>query len=48
VGQIKYGDQVITINENQTGPVAKKYYKAITDIQYGQAEDPMGWIVEVV
>ena len=47
VGQIKYGDQVITINDNQTGPVAKKYYKAITDIQYGQAEDPMGWIVPV-
>jgi len=47
VGQIKYGDRVITINDNQTGPVAKKYYKAITDIQYGQAEDPMGWIVPV-
>ncbi len=48
VGQIKYGDQEITINDNQTGPVAKKYYKAISDIQYGQAEDPMGWIVKVV
>ncbi len=47
VGQIKYGDQVITINDNQTGPVAKKYYKAITDIQYGQAEDTMEWIVSV-
>ena len=48
VGQIKYNDQVITINDNQTGPIAKKYYKAITDIQYGKAEDPMGWIVPVV
>jgi branched-chain amino acid aminotransferase len=48
VGQIKYNDQVITINDNQTGPVAKKYYQAITDIQYGKAEDPMGWIVPVV
>ena len=48
VGQIKYGDQVITINDNQTGPVAKKYYQAITDIQYGKAEDPMGWIVPVI
>jgi hypothetical protein len=28
--------------------VAKKYYKAITEIQYGQAEDPMGWIVPVI
>ena len=47
VGEIKYGDQVITINENQTGPVAQKYYNAITDIQYGKAEDPLGWVVPV-
>jgi len=47
VGQIKYGDQVITINDNQTGPVAQKYYNAITDIQYGKAEDPLGWVVKI-
>jgi branched-chain amino acid aminotransferase len=47
VGQIQYNDKVITINNNQTGPVAQKYYNAITDIQYGKAEDPMGWIVSV-
>ena len=47
VGQIQYNDQVITINNNQTGPVAQKYYSAITDIQYGKAQDPMGWIVPV-
>ncbi len=48
VGQIKYGDRVITINDNQTGPIAQKYYDAITDIQYGKAEDPLGWVVPVV
>jgi branched-chain amino acid aminotransferase len=47
VGLIKYGDQVITINDNQTGPVAQKLYNAITDIQYGKAEDPLGWVVAV-
>jgi branched-chain amino acid aminotransferase len=47
VGEIKYGDQVITINDNRTGPVAQKYYNAITDIQYGKAEDPLGWVVPV-
>ncbi len=47
VGQIKHGDRVITINDNQTGPVAQKYYNAITDIQYGKAEDPLGWVVPV-
>jgi branched-chain amino acid aminotransferase len=47
VGQIKYGDEVITIADNQVGPIAQKYYNAITGIQYGKAEDPMGWIVPV-
>ena len=47
VGQIKYGDEVITIADNQVGPIAQKYYNAITGIQYGKAEDPMGWIVSV-
>ncbi|MBW2487706.1 MAG: branched-chain amino acid aminotransferase [Deltaproteobacteria bacterium] len=47
VGEIKYGDQVITISGGEVGPVALKYYKAITDIQYGKAEDPLGWIVAV-
>jgi hypothetical protein len=27
--------------------VAKKYYRTITDMQYGKAEDPMGWIETV-
>ena len=48
VGEIKYGDQVITIAGGEIGPVARKYYNAITDIQYGKAEDPLGWIVHVV
>jgi branched-chain amino acid aminotransferase len=48
VGQIKYGDREITINNNQTGPVALKYYNAITDIQYGKADDPLDWIEKVV
>ncbi len=47
VGEIKYGDQVITIAGGEIGPVARKYYNAITDIQYGRAEDILGWIVAV-
>jgi branched-chain amino acid aminotransferase len=47
VGEIKYGDKVITIADNQVGPVAQKYYQAITDIQYGKSEDPMGWVEPV-
>ena len=47
VGEIKYGDQVITISGGEVGPVALKYYNAITDIQYGKAEDPLEWIIAV-
>ena len=47
VGEIKYGDQVITIAGGEVGPVARKYYDAITGIQYGKTEDPLGWIVQV-
>jgi branched-chain amino acid aminotransferase len=47
VGEIKYGDKVITINDNQTGPVAQKLYDAITGIQYGTAEDPLGWVMKI-
>ncbi len=47
VGEIKYGDKVITINDNQTGPIAQKLYDAITGIQYGKAEDPLGWVEKI-
>jgi branched-chain amino acid aminotransferase len=44
VGQLKYGDLVMTVADGSVGPVSKKLYNAITDIQYGRAEDPDGWI----
>ncbi len=47
VGELKYGDDVITIGDGNVGPISQKLYDAITDIQYGKTEDPDGWIVEV-
>ena len=44
VGELRYEDQVVTIGGNEVGPVARKFYDAITDIQYSRADDPMGWI----
>ncbi len=44
VGEIKYGDKVMTVGNGQVGPVAKKFFQAISDIQYGKAEDPFGWV----
>lgn len=48
VGEIKYGDRVITVGAGRAGPVASRLFKAITDIQYGRAEDSAGWIEPVV
>jgi branched-chain amino acid aminotransferase len=47
VGEIKYGDTVITVADGKVGPVANKFYKTITDIQYGNIKDPAGWIERV-
>jgi branched-chain amino acid aminotransferase len=44
VGEIKYGDTVITVGNGKVGPMANKFYKTISDIQYGNIEDPEGWI----
>jgi len=45
VGQIKYGQRAITVGDGKVGALASRFYKAITDIQYGRAEGPQGWIV---
>jgi branched-chain amino acid aminotransferase len=47
VGQIKYADRLITVGDGRVGPLARRFYQAITDIQYGRAEDPNGWVVPV-
>jgi branched-chain amino acid aminotransferase len=44
VGQLKYEDRVIVVREGKVGPIAQRFYDAITDIQYGRSDDPMGWI----
>jgi branched-chain amino acid aminotransferase len=47
VGEMKYGDKVITIGDGKVGPIADKLFNEIQDIQYGKAEDPMGWVEAV-
>ncbi len=47
VGTIKYNEEIVTIGSNEVGPITMKFYQALTDIQYGRAEDPLGWIEKV-
>jgi branched-chain amino acid aminotransferase len=44
VGVIHCNDETLTISNNQVGPVTQKFYDALTDIQYGRARDPFGWM----
>ncbi len=44
VGELKHGDMVLTIGDGSVGPIANRFYQTITDIQYGKAKDPMGWV----
>ncbi|MBU8910436.1 MAG: branched-chain amino acid aminotransferase [Desulfobacterales bacterium] len=44
VGEIRYGDNVISIGDGTPGETAMKFYNALTGIQYGKAEDKENWI----
>jgi branched-chain amino acid aminotransferase len=43
VGRIGYAGRDHTVNNNQTGPWAKKFFETLTGIQYGELEDRHGW-----
>ena len=47
VGEIRYGDDIMAIGEGKPGELAVKFNNAITDIQYGKAEDTEKWIEKV-
>jgi branched-chain amino acid aminotransferase len=44
VGELVYRGTSHFINDMQIGPLAKKLYDTITGMQYGEIEDPFGWI----
>lgn len=43
VGELKYKDEVIKINNNEIGEISQRLYDAMTGIQLGTAEDKFGW-----
>ncbi|MFX0117480.1 MAG: branched-chain amino acid aminotransferase [Candidatus Hodarchaeota archaeon] len=44
VGSLVYKNERHLINGGRVGPVARKLYEELTAIQYGEKEDPYGWI----
>ncbi len=47
VGTFGYQDETITVSDGNAGPVAEHIRQTLTDIQYGNAPDPYGWITTI-
>ena len=47
IGELKYGDTVMTINDSKIGETSQMLYDTLTGIQWGRIEDTMGWIQTV-
>ena len=47
VGELKYGNNIISVGDGGVGPMARRFFDAIQGIQYGHLKDPMGWIEPV-
>ncbi len=43
LGALGTDEETYTMNDDEPGPVARRLYQALTDIQYGRAPDPYGW-----
>ena len=44
VGMLAYNGQDFQVGKGETGPVAIRFYKHLTGIQYGKKSDPFGWL----
>ncbi len=47
IGELRWGDKVMTINEGKIGAISQRLYDQLTGIQWGELEDTMNWTVEV-
>ena len=47
IGQLKWGDEVMMINNGEIGEISQKLYDNLTGIQWGKQPDTLGWTVEV-
>jgi branched-chain amino acid aminotransferase len=47
VGKFGYRDKEYVINDYQVGPVSRRLYQELTDIQYGRSPDPFGWTLVI-
>ena len=47
IGELKWEEKVMTINNGEIGTISQHLYDTLTGIQWGKLPDPYGWTVEV-
>lgn len=47
VGELKYGDSIVSVNNGKIGEVSQKLYDILTGIQWGKIEDKFGWTTSI-
>lgn len=47
IGELRWNDHSLVINQERIGELTAKLYDTLTGIQYGEIADPYGWTVEV-
>jgi len=47
IGQLNWGEKVISINDNKIGDISQKLYDELTGIFWGNTEDKFGWTCEI-
>ncbi|MBO5727684.1 MAG: branched-chain amino acid aminotransferase [Oscillospiraceae bacterium] len=47
IGELAEGEEKVTINAGQIGPVTQRLYDELTGIQWGRVADPHGWIYKL-
>jgi len=47
VGQLRWEDHIMQVQDGGIGPVSQKLYDTLTGIQLGKIEDQNHWTVEV-
>lgn len=47
IGELKYGEENMIINNSKIGEVSQRLYDELTGIQWGRIHDRFGWTVEV-
>jgi branched-chain amino acid aminotransferase len=47
VGELKWEDKIMTVNNGIIGEFSQKFYDTVTGMQLGKIKDDLGWTVEV-